>query len=92
MECALIKVFNERGILSSIRTPRAHGIYEGNPWELDIIAKNGYEIIVVEVKITLRLDDVKNFLTKLKRSSNVPHLNFYYAFRSFQCQYEHRKP
>ncbi|MCP4695982.1 MAG: hypothetical protein GY862_03900 [Gammaproteobacteria bacterium] len=67
VEGALIKVFNERGIPIQHTVARAHGVYEGNPWELDIIAKNGHEVIIVEVKTTLRPDDVKNFLTKLKR-------------------------
>ncbi|MCP4701993.1 MAG: hypothetical protein GY862_34815 [Gammaproteobacteria bacterium] len=67
VEGALAKVFNERGIPVQHTVSRAHGVYEGDPWELDIIAKNGHEVIVVEVKTTLRPDDVKDFLTKLKR-------------------------
>jgi len=32
---------------------------------VDIVAKNGEVVIVVEVKTTLRPDDVKNFIDKL---------------------------
>ncbi|MCP4701433.1 MAG: hypothetical protein GY862_31945 [Gammaproteobacteria bacterium] len=67
VEGALVNVFNERGIPVQHTVCRAHGVYKGDPWELDIIAKNGHEVIVVEVKTTLRPDDVKKFLKKLKR-------------------------
>ncbi|MCP4696824.1 MAG: hypothetical protein GY862_08235 [Gammaproteobacteria bacterium] len=66
-EGALVKAFNERGIPVQYMIGRTHGVYEGNHWELDIIVKSEREVIVVEVKTTLHPDDVKNFLTKLKR-------------------------
>ncbi|MCP4697878.1 MAG: hypothetical protein GY862_13655 [Gammaproteobacteria bacterium] len=68
MEGTLINVFNERGIPVQHTVSRTCGVYEGDPWELDIVAKKRHEVIVVEVKTTLRPDDVKNFLKKLKRA------------------------
>lgn len=62
---ALVKLFNERGIPVQHTLQRARGTHQGNPWEVDIIVKNGHEVIIVEVKTTLRPDDVKDFLKKL---------------------------
>ena len=39
---------------------------DGKQYEFDIIVHNGDEIIVVEVKTTLDVDDVKHFIEKLK--------------------------
>lgn len=65
VEGALVKLFNERGISVRQTAQRVRGTYQGNPWELDIVVKNGHEIIIVEVKTTLRPNDVKDFLKKL---------------------------
>ncbi len=65
VEGALVRLFNERGIPVQHTYSRAKGTYEGNSWEIDIVAKNGDAVIMVEVKTTLRPDDVKDFLTKL---------------------------
>lgn len=62
---ALVKLFNERKIPVQHTLQRARGTHQGNPWEVDIIVKNGHEVIIVEVKTTLRPDDVKDFLKKL---------------------------
>lgn len=65
VEGDLVKLFNERGISVRQTAQRVRGTYQGNPWELDIVVKNGHEIIIVEVKTTLRPNDVKDFLKKL---------------------------
>lgn len=65
VEGALVKIFNERGIPVQQTSQRVKGIYQGNQWELDIVVKNGDVVIIVEVKTTLRPDDVKHFLKKL---------------------------
>ena len=39
----------------------------GESYEVDIVAVNGEEIVVVEVKTTLRLRDVRRFRSKLVR-------------------------
>ncbi len=65
VEGTLVKIFNERGFPVGHTFSRAKGSYQGNPWEVDIIVKNGDAVIIVEVKTTLRPDDVKDFLDKL---------------------------
>jgi hypothetical protein len=65
VEGALVKIFNERGIPVQQTAQRVKGIYQGNQWEIDIVVKNGDAVIIVEVKTTLRPDDVKDFLKKL---------------------------
>ena len=46
---------------------RAHGRRNGEDYEFDIVAGNGAEVVVVEVKTTLRSEDVTHFLDKLRR-------------------------
>ncbi len=65
VEGALIKIFNQRGIPVQHTYTRAKGNHQGRSWEVDIVAKNGDAVIIVEVKTTLRPDDVKNFIDKL---------------------------
>jgi len=66
VEGDLIKLLNERGIKVNYTHSRTKGIYNGKKFEFDIIAENGEEIVVVEVKTTLRASDVKEFTNKLK--------------------------
>ncbi len=65
VEGALIKIFNQRGIPVQHTYTRAKGNHQGRSWEVDIVAKNGEAVIIVEVKTTLRPDDVKRFIDKL---------------------------
>nr|VFJ46709.1 MAG: hypothetical protein BECKFW1821B_GA0114236_100149 [Candidatus Kentron sp. FW] len=65
---ALIKLFNGQGIAVDNVSSRIKGNHEGNSYEFDLIAHNGREIIIVEVKTTLRPDDVKEFIEKLKNA------------------------
>ncbi|MDE0151316.1 MAG: hypothetical protein OXK80_02310 [Bdellovibrionales bacterium] len=75
VEGNLIKLFNERNIPVGETSERVRGlknakdkngkIYEGR-CELDVVAKNGQEIVAVEVKTSLSSKDVDNFLYKLK--------------------------
>ena len=44
-----------------------HGRRNGEHYEFDILAVNGEQVVVVEVKTTLRPEDVKHFLGKLAR-------------------------
>ena len=41
------------------------GRRDGEHYEFDILAENGEEVVVVEVKTTLRAEDVAQFLGKL---------------------------
>jgi len=58
VEGDLIKLLNLRGIPVHETYERVHGCYLGTNYEFDIIAENGDEIVVVEVKTTLRPKDV----------------------------------
>jgi len=66
VEGDLIKLLNERGIKVNYTHSRTKGIYNNKKFEFDILAENGEEIVVVEVKTTLRPSDVKEFVNKLK--------------------------
>ena len=61
----LVPVLNGRGIPVHDTYERRKGIHNGTNYEFDIIARNGKEVVVVEVKTTLRPDDVKHFIEKL---------------------------
>lgn len=65
VEGDLIKLLNERGIKVNFVHSRTKGIFEKKKFEFDLIAVNGDEIVVVEVKTTLRPDDVKQFIKKI---------------------------
>lgn len=64
----LLNILQERGIKVTDTSMRRKGRHEGDNYEFDIIAHNGVEIVIVEVKTTLKVDDVKVFLQKLKKA------------------------
>ena len=47
--------------------------YSGKEYEFDIIAVNGDEVVVVEVKTTLKKKDVDHFTGKLKDFKKIFH-------------------
>ena len=61
----LVRVLNEHGIPVHDTSERRKGNHEGTSYEFDIIARNGEEVVIVEVKTTLRPDDVKDFMEKM---------------------------
>lgn len=66
VEGDLVNLLVRRGIAIADTTTRLKGKRPGGGnYEFDIIAHNGEEVVVVEVKTTLRPDDVKHFLDKL---------------------------
>ncbi len=65
VEGDLPRVMQERGIVVKRTVERAKSDDEKG-YEFDIIAVNGDVCVVVEVKTTLRPDDVNDFLHKLK--------------------------
>ena len=67
----LINLLNARGIKVHETSTRVKGFYNNRQYEFDIIAENGDEIVVVEVKTTLRPDDVKEFLEELNEFKSV---------------------
>ncbi|MEO5343926.1 MAG: hypothetical protein H7842_11415 [Gammaproteobacteria bacterium SHHR-1] len=66
VEGDLVSILNQRGISISDTTTRLKGRRaDGGNFEFDILAHNGHEVVVIEVKTTLRPDDVKTFIHKL---------------------------
>jgi hypothetical protein len=62
----LVAILNERGIEVQQTTMRSRGKYKTSEFEIDVIAKNGHQVVAVEVKTTLSVNDVKRFLKKLE--------------------------
>lgn len=66
VEGDLVPLLVQRGIPITDTSTRLKGrLSDGGKYEFDIIAHSGTEIVVVEVKTTLRPDDVKKFIYKL---------------------------
>jgi len=59
---------NEKGLMSYIDEK---GVKQKKQYEIDIVAKNGEEIVVVEVKTTLTVRDVHKFLDILNKFSQL---------------------
>ncbi len=68
VEGDLIKLLNQHGIAVEKTLQRVKGNKGGENFEYDIIAVNGHEIVIVEVKTTLRVGDVEDFHKKIWRS------------------------
>ena len=68
VEGDIIRIFNERGIKVQDTSTRRKGSYQGENYEFDIIAHNGKETVIIEVKTTLRVSDVKSFIKKLQKA------------------------
>ena len=60
-----MNILNKRGIRVERTIQRVKGNHNGENYEYDIIALNGNEIVIVEVKTTLRVSDVNDFYKKL---------------------------
>jgi hypothetical protein len=65
VEGDIIRLLKERGIKVEQTLQRVRGNRDGENYEYDIIALNGSEMVIVEVKTTLRVDDVNDFHEKL---------------------------
>ena len=65
VEGDLVKLLQNKGIQVDRTYTNVKGVYKGRSWEIDIIAVNGNETVVVEVKTTLRMRDVNLFIKKL---------------------------
>ncbi|HQC00134.1 hypothetical protein [Methanospirillum sp.] len=62
----IINILNQRGIAVTDIIKRRSGKRDGVDYEFDIIAINGTDIVIVEVKTTLRPENVRDFIKKLK--------------------------
>lgn len=66
VEGDLTHLLNTRGIAVNHNQTRCKGCYQGQNYEFDIIAVNGSEVVVVEVKTSLKPEHVKQFISNLK--------------------------
>ena len=78
VEGDLVKLLRQRGIAvdHTISNPKKN--YGERRWEFDILAVNGEEVVVVEVKTTLKVGDVDHFVERLR---DFPELMPEYADR-----------
>lgn len=67
VEGDLINLLKARGIAVQYVMSRLHGETNGHNWEIDLVAVNRDEIVVVEVKTVLKVGDVKTFLREKLR-------------------------
>ena len=67
VEGDLVVLLQARGIEVESTHSRVGGRRNGEHYEFDILAINGEEVVVVEVKTTLRSEDVTHFVEKLAR-------------------------
>ena len=67
VEGDLVPLLQARDIKVESTHRRVDGRRNGDHYEFDILAINGQEVVVVEVKTTLRSEDVTHFLGKLAR-------------------------
>ena len=74
VEGDLVSLLKERNIAVNHTLAPWPGQHNGERFEFDIVAMNGVEVVVVEVKTRLRPRDVPHFLKKLdKFTAYVPH-------------------
>ena len=71
VEGDLVKLLAERGMAvdHTIDNPKKN--YGPRRWEFDILAVDGREVVVVEVKTTLKVDDVDYFVERLQDFSEL---------------------
>ena len=71
VEGDLLKLLSERGMAvdHTINNPKKN--YGPRRWEFDILAVDGREVVVVEVKTTLKVDDVDYFVERLQDFSEL---------------------
>ncbi len=74
VEGDLIEILNQWDIAIAHTSTRVKQRGRGDDYEYDIIAVNGREVVVVEVKTTLKVSDVKDFLESLgKLTTRMPY-------------------
>ena len=67
----LIKLLNKINIPVNDVMCRREKIWQGKQYEFDLIAQNGMEEVVGEVKTTLRYKDIEHFEKKLKMYKKI---------------------
>lgn len=79
VEPSALRLFRERGIQVNHTFPRAKSRLNGRAMEIDLLLENTDEVVVVEVKSTLKVSDVTDFLTDLGQF-----LDFFPRYRSYR--------
>ena len=67
IEGGLVALLQAHGIGVHKTSMRVKGTYQGHNYEFDIIAHNSDELVITEVKTTLRVRHVKDFIDQLKQ-------------------------
>ena len=67
VEGDLVELLNRRGIQVEHTVTNLKNRGRVRRWEFDIVAVNGGEVVVVEVKTTLKVRDVREFVEQLQR-------------------------
>lgn len=62
-----LKLFQERGIQVHSIAPRIKHQRNGHTLELDLVLENETEVVIIEVKSVLKVNDVRDFLDDLAR-------------------------
>ena len=65
VEGELVNLLNRRDLAVDHTTTSARKNYGERRWEFDVLAVNGGEVVVVEVKTTLKVADVDYFVERL---------------------------
>ncbi|MBM2815902.1 MAG: hypothetical protein HW421_2664 [Ignavibacteria bacterium] len=71
IEGDLIKLLNLRGIKVQNLSTRIKIFKNNRQYEFDIIAENGTEVVIVEVKTNLKVKNVKDFLITLNEIKTI---------------------
>lgn len=66
VEGNLARLLQERGIDVQRTSQRVKSFYRGKQIEIDILAFNRRDVVAVEVKTSLWVEDVKDFIEELK--------------------------
>ncbi len=66
VEPSMVRLFNERGIPIEETAQRLKKRVDGESMEVDLLGFNGDEVVVVEVKSTLTVEDVRDHLYRLE--------------------------
>ncbi|NUN66306.1 DUF3782 domain-containing protein [Pseudanabaena biceps] len=81
VEPAVLRLFQEKGIDVKEVYPRARTKRQGLAMEIDILAVDDTELVLVECKSRLSKDDVDEFVEKLTRFKDAfPHYRNYQAY------------
>ena len=81
VEPAVLRLFQEKGIDVKEVHPRARTKRQGFAMEIDILAVDDTELVLVECKSRLSKDDVDEFVEKLSRfKDSFPHYDNYKAY------------